>query len=172
MESKVTIDDVIIKASEYLKKEDNLNIIREAYEVAEKQHDGQFRKSGDPYIQHPLEVAYMLAEIHGGPSTIAAGLLHDVLEDTDITKEQLEAKFGKDIASIVDGVTKISKLKYMTQEKVLAKTHQKILFAMAKDIRVILVKLIDRVHNMRTLEFQSPEKQKKIAKETLDLYAP
>ncbi len=172
MESKVTIDDVIIKASEYLKKEDNLNIIREAYEVAEKQHDGQFRKSGDPYIQHPLEVAYMLAEIHGGPSTIAAGLLHDVLEDTDITKEQLEAKFGKDITSIVDGVTKISKLKYMTQEKVLAKTHQKILFAMAKDIRVILVKLIDRVHNMRTLEFQSPEKQKKIAKETLDLYAP
>ena len=114
----------------------------------------------------------MLAEIHGGPSTIAAGLLHDVLEDTDITKEQLEAKFGKDITSIVDGVTKISKLKYMTQEKVLAKTHQKILFAMAKDIRVILVKLIDRVHNMRTLEFQSPEKQKKIAKETLDLYAP
>ena len=91
MESKVTIDDVITKASEYLKKEDNLNIIREAYEVAEKQHDGQFRKSGDPYIQHPLEVAYMLAEIHGGPSTIAAGLLHDVLEDTDITKEQLEA---------------------------------------------------------------------------------
>lgn len=172
MESKVTIDDVIIKASEYLKKEDNLNIIREAYEVAEKQHYGQFRKSGDPYIQHPLEVAYMLAEIHGGPSTIAAGLLHDVLEDTDITKEQLEAKFGKDITSIVDGVTKISKLKYMTQEKVLAKTHQKILFAMAKDIRVILVKLIDRVHNMRTLEFQSPEKQKKIAKETLDLYAP
>lgn len=172
MESKVTIDDVITKASEYLKKEDNLNIIREAYEVAEKQHDGQFRKSGDPYIQHPLEVAYMLAEIHGGPSTIAAGLLHDVLEDTDITKEQLEAKFGKDITSIVDGVTKISKLKYMTQEKVLAKTHQKILFAMAKDIRVILVKLIDRVHNMRTLEFQSPEKQKKIAKETLDLYAP
>lgn len=172
MESKVTIDDVIAKASVYLKKEDNLNIIREAYEVAKKQHDGQFRKSGDPYIQHPLEVAYMLAEIHGGPSTIAAGLLHDVLEDTDITKEQLEAKFGKDITSIVDGVTKISKLKYMTQEKVLAKTHQKILFAMAKDIRVILVKLVDRVHNMRTLEFQSPEKQKKIAKETLDLYAP
>lgn len=172
MDHNVTIDDVLAKASEYLKKEDNLRIIKSAYELAKKQHEGQFRKSGDPYIQHPLEVAYMLADIHGGPSTIAAGLLHDVLEDTDISKEELENMFGKDITTIVDGVTKISKLKYMTQEKVLAKTHQKILFAMAKDIRVILVKLVDRVHNMRTLEFQTPEKQKKIAKETLDLYAP
>lgn len=172
MDRNVTIQDVLDKAREYLKKEENIKIIEEAYKLADKQHEGQFRKSGDPYIQHPLEVAYMLAELHAGPSTIVSGFLHDVLEDTEISKEELINKFGIDVANIVDGVTKISKLKYMTQEKVLAKTHQKILLAMTKDIRVILVKLVDRVHNMRTLEFQPREKQIKIAKETLDLYAP
>lgn len=172
MDRKVTINDVIEKAKEYLKKEENIHIIEKAYNLALKQHEGQFRKSGDPYIQHPLEVAYMLAELHGGPATIASGFLHDVLEDTPIEKDELEREFGKDVANIVDGVTKISKLKYMTQEKVLAKTHQKILLAMAKDVRVILVKLVDRVHNMRTLEFHTPEKAKKIANETLELYAP
>jgi len=114
----------------------------------------------------------MLAELRASPATIAAGLLHDILEDTDVDRGDLENRFGKDVVSIVDGVTKISKLKYMTVEKALAKTHQKILLAMAKDIRVILVKLLDRVHNMRTLEFQPEDKQRKIARETLDLYAP
>lgn len=169
---KHTIDDLINQASSYLHKKSNIDVIIKAYEVAKKQHEGQFRKSNDPYIQHPLEVAYMLSEYHAGPNTIAAGLLHDVLEDTEITYDKMVELFGEDITSIVDGVTKISKLKYMTQEKVLAKTHQKILIAMAKDIRVILVKLVDRVHNMRTLEFQPVEKQKKIARETIDLYAP
>ena len=169
---KHTIEDVINQASLYLHKKQNLDVIYKAYEVARRQHEGQFRKSNDPYIQHPLEVAYMLCEYHAGPNTIAAGLLHDVLEDTSITYEKMVEMFGEDITSIVDGVTKISKLKYMTQEKILAKTHQKILIAMAKDIRVILVKLVDRVHNMRTLEFQPLEKQKKIARETIDLYAP
>lgn len=169
---KHSIEDVLTKASEYLKKQVNLDTIKRAYELAKKQHEGQFRKSNDPYIQHPLEVAYMLTELHAGPNTIAAGFLHDVLEDTDITREKMEEMFGSDITNIVDGVTKISKLKYMTQEKVLAKTHQKILIAMAKDIRVILVKLVDRVHNMRTLEYQPLEKQKKIARETIELYAP
>ena len=172
MGAKISIEDVIAKAGEYLKNPKSIELIREAYECARKQHEGQFRKSSDPYIQHPLEVAYMLAELHSSPTTIVAGLLHDVLEDTEMTKEELAAKFGEDVASIVDGVTKIGKLKYMTREKALARTHQKILLAMAKDIRVVLVKLVDRVHNMRTLDYQTPDKQLKIARETMDLYAP
>jgi GTP pyrophosphokinase len=172
-EKPKTIDDILDKASEYLKEEKNLAVIRDAYQVACEKHKGQVRKSGDPYVQHPIEVAYLLAELHTGPNTIAAGLLHDVLEDTDMTKEEMEARFGKDITEIVDGVTKISKLKYMTKERALASDHQKILLAMAKDIRVVLVKLIDRLHNMRTLgAYHDLEKQHRIAKETLDLYAP
>lgn len=172
MESKKTIEDVLNKASEYLKNSKNIELINEAYKLAKEKHEGQFRKSMDPYIQHPIEVAYMLAEIHASPATIAAGLLHDILEDTDITKDELEKKFGTDVVSIVDGVTKISQLKYMTKEKALAKSHQKILLAMAKDIRVVLVKLLDRVHNMRTMQYQPADKQEKISKETLELYAP
>ncbi|HHU24836.1 MAG TPA: bifunctional (p)ppGpp synthetase/guanosine-3',5'-bis(diphosphate) 3'-pyrophosphohydrolase [Acholeplasmataceae bacterium] len=137
-----------------------------------EKHQGQMRRSGEPYVQHPLEVAYLLATLHTGPATIAAGLVHDVLEDTDMTKEEMTERLGKDVADIVDGVTKISKLKYMTMEKALASDHQKILLAMAKDIRVVLVKLVDRLHNMRTLEHLAPDKRQKIAKETLDLYSP
>ena len=167
-----TIDDIITYCQNYLHNEDNLNLIKKAYDVAKKKHEGQFRKSGDPYIQHPVEVAYILATLHAGPDTIAAGLLHDVLEDTDMSKEEMAATFNKDVAEIVDGVTKISKLKYMTKEKALAHNHEKLLLAMAKDIRVILVKIADRLHNMRTIQFHSEEKQKRIAQETLDLYAP
>lgn len=167
-----TIDDIITYCQSYLHNEDNLNLIKKAYDVAKKKHEGQFRKSGDPYIQHPVEVAYILATLHAGPDTIAAGLLHDVLEDTDMSKEEMAATFNRDVAEIVDGVTKISKLKYMTKEKALAHNHEKLLLAMAKDIRVILVKIADRLHNMRTIQFHSEEKQKRIAQETLDLYAP
>ncbi len=167
-----TIDDIITYCQSYLHNKDNLNLIKKAYDVAKKKHEGQFRKSGDPYIQHPVEVAYILATLHAGPDTIAAGLLHDVLEDTDMSKEEMVATFNKDVAEIVDGVTKISKLKYMTKEKALAHNHEKLLLAMAKDIRVILVKIADRLHNMRTIQFHSEEKQKRIAQETLDLYAP
>ena len=167
-----TIDDIITYCQSYLHNEDNLNLIKKAYDVAKKKHEGQFRKSGDPYIQHPVEVAYILATLHAGPDTIAAGLLHDVLEDTDMSKEEMAATFNKDVAEIVDGVTKISKLKYMTKEKALAHNHEKLLLAMAKDIRVILVKIVDRLHNMRTIQFHSEEKQMRIAQETLDLYAP
>lgn len=167
-----TIDDIITYCQSYLHNEDNLNLIKKAYDVAKKKHEGQFRKSGDPYIQHPVEVAYILATLHAGPDTIAAGLLHDVLEDTDMSKEEMAATFNKDVAEIVDGVTKISKLKYMTKEKALAHNHEKLLLAMAKDIRVILVKIADRLHNMRTIQFHGEEKQKRIAQETLDLYAP
>ncbi len=168
----MTIDKVLEQASTYLKLDKNINLIKNAYELAVSKHEGQFRKSGDPYISHPLHVAYLLSEYNAGPATIAAGLLHDVVEDTDVTLDEVRKQFGDDVAKIVDGVTKISKLKYMTKEKVLAKSHQKILLAMAKDVRVILVKLVDRLHNMRTMQFQSPEKQKRIAQETLDLYAP
>lgn len=167
-----TIDDIITYCQSYLHNEDNLNLIKKAYDVAKKKHEGQFRKSGDPYIQHPVDVAYILATLHAGPDTIAAGLLHDVLEDTDMSKEEMAATFNKDVVEIVDGVTKISKLKYMTKEKALAHNHEKLLLAMAKDIRVILVKIADRLHNMRTIQFHSEEKQKRIAQETLDLYAP
>ena len=170
--STMTIEKVLDQAKTYLHKEKNLKLIYDAYVVAERQHQGQLRKSGELYIKHPLEVAYMLASLGAGPHTIAAGLLHDVVEDTNYPIEKIKEQFGDDVAIIVDGVTKISKLKYMTKEKALAKTHQKILIAMAKDIRVVMVKLVDRLHNMRTLQFQPRDKQERIAKETLDLYAP
>lgn len=171
MDKPHTLNDIIEIASKYI-SEENIKLIIKAYNVAASYHEGQFRKSGDPYIQHPLEVAYILATINAGPDTICAGLLHDVLEDTDMTKEEMTDEFNADIAEIVDGVTKISKLKYRTKEKALAHNHEKLLIAMSKDIRVILVKLVDRLHNMRTIEFQPEDKRKRIAKETLDLYAP
>lgn len=171
MDKPHTINDLIELVSQYL-NEDNIKLILKAYDVAESYHEGQFRKSGDPYIQHPLEVSYILATLNAGPNTLCAGLLHDVLEDTDMTKEEMAAEFNLEVAEIVDGVTKISKLKYRTKEKALASNHEKLLIAMSKDIRVILVKLVDRLHNMRTIEFQPEDKRKRIAKETLDLYAP
>ena len=166
------IEDVIAKVKEYVRNEQSIALILSAYNLAHEKHHGQLRKSSEPYIQHPIEVAYMLAEYRTSPATIIAGLLHDIVEDTDVTKEDLALKFGTDVANIVDGVTKIGQLKYMTKAKALARSHQKILLAMAKDIRVVLVKLIDRMHNMRTLEFHTPEKQQKIARETMELYAP
>ena len=168
-----TINDILEVARTYITDEKNIEVINKAYLMAEKMHAGQFRKSGDPYVQHPLEVAYILVTLHTAPSTVAAALVHDVLEDTTVTIKEMEEELGPDVTHIVDGVTKISKLKYMTVEKALAQDHQKILLAMANDIRVILVKICDRLHNMRTLQFHdNEEKRKKIAKETLDLYAP
>lgn len=172
MKSQVTIEDVLKATSDYIHDENSLALIKKAYLVAKDKHEGQLRKSGEPYVQHPLEVANILASLHTSPSTICAGLLHDVLEDTDMTKEEMTAQFNEDITNIVDGVTKISKLKYMTKEKALAHNHEKLLLAMAKDIRVIIVKLADRLHNMRTIEFHDEVKRKRIAQETLDLYAP
>ena len=171
MDKPHTIEDILELVSKYL-NEENIKLIEKAYEVAKSYHEGQYRKSGDPYIQHPLEVAYILGTLNAGPNTICAGLLHDVLEDTDMTKEEMAAEFNDEVAEIVDGVTKISKLKYRTKEKALAHNHEKLLIAMSKDIRVILVKLVDRLHNMRTIDFQPEDKRKRIAKETLDLYAP
>ena len=119
--NNINIDMVIKSASRYLKLEKNIKIIKDAYVLANAKHEGQFRKSGEPYINHPLHVALLLSEYNAGPQTIAAGLLHDVVEDTDVTLDQVKQQFGEDVAKIVDGVTKISKLKYMTKEKVLAK---------------------------------------------------
>ena len=147
-------------------------MIEKAYEFAKEKHEGQFRRSGEPYFVHVLNVAYILAKLKCGPTTICAGLLHDVIEDCGVTKEQVIEEFGEEIYSLVESVTKISNLKFTDEKEYFAANHRKILMAMAKDVRVIMVKLADRLHNMRTLQYMPEEKQKKIAKETLEVYAP
>ena len=158
--------------STYIKKPESVDLIHRAWIKADTLHKGQMRKSGEPYIIHPLNVACILAELHVGPATICAGLLHDVVEDTAATKEELAKEFGDDIAEIVDGVTKVGQLKFASLEQKQAENHQHMLLAMAKDIRVIVVKLADRLHNIRTLNALPTEKQVRIAKETLEIYAP
>ncbi len=167
-----TFEDLYALINSYIHKESDLNLIKKAYEFAAEMHKNQFRKSGQPYIIHPIAVTYILAELHVGPNTLCAGLLHDVVEDTNTTLEDLTKMFNQDVAEIVDGVTKVSQLKFASLEKKQAATHQKMLLAMAKDIRVILVKLADRLHNMRTMDFMAPEKQVRISNETLEIYAP
>lgn len=169
------INDALYKAlikdiSHYIKSESNINLITKAYKVAKEKHLGQMRKSGEPYITHPTAVARILAELEAGPQTLVAALLHDTVEDTDYTLEQLEADFGKDIVLLVDAVTKISKLKFKDAHQ--TDNQQKMIIAMSKDVRVILIKIADRLHNMRTLDSMSPDRQIAIAKETLDIYAP
>ena len=155
----------------YIKKEDDLRRLKAAYELASFKHGAQIRKSGAPYITHPLAVAYILSELTAGPNTLIAALLHDVLEDTPTTYEDLKVLFGDEVAQMVEGVSKIGKLSFNDTVSQ-ADNHQKMLLAMSKDIRVILIKIADRLHNMRTIHYQSPEKQLKIANETLDIYAP
>ncbi len=150
----------------------NLDIIEKAYLFAEKHHEGQKRASGDPYIIHPTEVAVSLADIRIDLHSIVAGLLHDTVEDTGASLEEVEALFGKDVRELVDGVTKLNKITFRTSEEKQAENFRKMILAMAKDIRVILVKLADRLNNMRTLKYLSNEKQQRIAQETLDIYAP
>ena len=159
---------------------DDITMIEKAYEIAYNAHNGQLRKSGEPYIIHPLYVAIILAGLEMDKETICAGILHDVVEDTVLTRDQIEEEFGKDVALLVDGVTKLKKLKLsgdyvdksQAQQDMQARNLRKMFLAMAKDIRVILIKLADRLHNMRTLEFMPPEKQQRIAQETLDIYSP
>ena len=152
--------------------EESAALVRKAYEYADEKHKGQFRKSGDPYVIHVIAVGYVLATIHAGPKTIAAGLLHDVMEDCDVPRETMVELFGEEITTLVEAVTKIGNIKFKDEKEYLAANHRKIFIAMAKDVRVILIKLVDRLHNMRTLTFMKPEKQKKIARETLEVYAP
>ncbi len=156
----------------YINNPESLALIDKAYDYAHDKHKDQRRKSGEPYFVHCLNVAYELAKLRTDPHTICAGLLHDVIEDCGVTKEEFVEEFGIEIYEIVEAVTKISNLKFTDEKEYQAVNHRKILIAMAKDVRVILVKLVDRLHNMRTLQYLPPEKQKRIARETLDVYAP
>lgn len=165
-------DKLKLELNKYIHKEEDLSLINHAYEYAFKMHTGQFRKSGEPYIIHPLAVCTILASLHCGPNTICAGMLHDVVEDTSATLDDIKNMFNEDIASMVDGVTKVTKLQFASLKAQQITNHQKMLLAMAKDIRVIIIKLADRLHNMRTLDSMPNEKQVRIANETLEIYAP
>lgn len=158
-------------ASQYL-DEQQVELLKQAYIVAHDAHEGQFRSSGEPYITHPLAVAKLLAEMHMDHETLAAALLHDVIEDTPVSYETLAEKFGKDIADLVEGVSKLDKLKFRDKKEAQAENFRKMMMAMVQDIRVILIKLTDRTHNMRTLGALRPDKRRRIARETLEIYAP
>ncbi len=169
-----TFGDVEEKYFSYITKPEDRELIQRAYKFADDKHTGIFRKSGEPYIHHLIEVAYILASLQGGPHTIAAGFLHDVVEDTDITVEDLKKAFNEDIASLVESLTNIQRLKlsHRKPEDFAAEDHRKIFLGMARDIRVIIIKLADRLHNMRTLQALSPIRQKVLAKESLEVFAP
>jgi GTP pyrophosphokinase len=166
-----TLGDLLTEIPRYQPGAD-LELVRRAYAFSEEVHDGQRRLSGEPYHLHPLEVAALLVDFKMDVTTVTAGLLHDVLEDTGTSKALLAERFGADIAELVDGVTKIGKLAFASREERQAENFRKMLVAMARDIRVLMIKLADRLHNMRTLEYLPAEKQRKIAQETLDIYAP
>ena len=151
---------------------DDLELVRKAYEFSQKHHAGQSRASGEPYLVHPLGVAQVLAEMKMDAVAIAAGLLHDSVEDTSVTIVDIRKEFGEQVAHIVEGVTKISQIDFATREEQQAENLRKMMLAMVDDIRVVLIKLADRLHNMRTLEHLPPDRQQKIAKETLEIYGP
>ncbi|WP_317429313.1 bifunctional (p)ppGpp synthetase/guanosine-3',5'-bis(diphosphate) 3'-pyrophosphohydrolase [Mitsuokella sp.] len=167
----VTIDTIIDAVKSYSPKA-NLDLIRRAYELAKKAHEGQTRVSGEAYIIHPLHVAQILTQLHLDDVTISAALLHDVVEDTIYTNEQMKEMFGDEVAMLIDGVTKLGRLQYKSKEEAQLESYRKMFLAMAKDIRVIMIKLADRLHNMRTLKYMREDKQKRIARETIEIYAP
>ncbi len=166
-----TINDLSKLIGTYLQPE-QVQKVQRAYQFSAKAHEGQKRKSGEPYIHHPLEVAYILGEMHMDHQTIMAAILHDVIEDTPTAKTVITRSFGKGVAEIVDGVSKLDKIQFESVEEAQAHNFRKMLMSMSNDIRVILVKLADRLHNMRTLEALKPEKRRRITKETLEVYAP
>jgi len=169
--SIVRINDIIESLKSYYPNAD-INLIEKAYIFSAKAHQGQNRLSGEPYLSHPLQVAYLLTKMKMDDITIATGILHDTMEDTPTTFDEIEEIFGTKIASLVDGLTKISRINFSSTEEQQAENFRKMILAMAQDIRIVLIKLADRLHNMKTLEFQTPEKQKTIAQETLDIYSP
>ncbi len=169
---EVTKDVFFNEVKKYISDPVSLDMITRAYNFAQEKHEGQFRKSGEPYFVHVLNVGYILATLTAGPQTICAGLLHDTIEDCGVPFEEIESLFDHDIATLVDAVSKIGSLKFKDEKEYQAANHRKIFIAMAKDVRVIIIKLVDRLHNMRTLMYQPVEKQKKISQETLQVYAP
>ncbi|WP_311406997.1 RelA/SpoT family protein [Liquorilactobacillus uvarum] len=170
-ETNWSADDVINMVESYM-NEEHVALVRKAYALAMYVHKEQYRQSGEPYIIHPIQVAGILAELKMDPATVCAGFLHDVVEDTPVTLGDVGELFGRDVQIIVDGVTKLSKIRYKSHQQQLAENHRKLLLAMSKDLRVIIVKLADRLHNMRTLSHLRPDKQRRIANETLEIYAP
>ena len=168
--NKLTIDDLLNLVKSY--NPDEVENIKRAYYYADNLHSGQKRQSGEPYITHPLNVAYILAEMHADRDTVCAGLLHDTLEDTHITKEDISHDFNPEIAALVDGVTKISKLNFSTKQEQNVANTRKIITGITSDVRIIIIKLADRLHNMRTLEYKTEFKQKENSLETMDIFVP
>ena len=166
----VSLNDLLELIKEY--NPDALEIVKKAYDYANTLHDGQFRQSGEEYITHPLTVAYILAEMHADTDTLCAALLHDTLEDTNTTKEEIAHEFNKDIANLVDGVTKLSKMNFSTKEEQNLANTRKIITGITDDVRIIIIKLADRLHNMRTLSFKTEFKQKENSLETMDIFVP
>ena len=167
----VTIDAICESVSQRNPAAD-LDLIRRCYAYAEQSHSGQFRRSGEPYLVHPMGVSKIIADLNLDVASVCAGILHDCVEDTTATPEDIREKFGEEIQQIVEGVTKLGQIPWTTREERQAENFRKMLLAMARDIRVILVKLADRVDNMRTLQFMSRDKQERIARETREIYAP
>ena len=169
---EITIDELLDRVKLYNNNEEDLKLIKKAFDYASKKHFGQKRISGDDYIQHPLNVALILTEINADAYALSAALLHDTIEDSDSTKEEIESEFGSVIALLVDGVTKINKIKFNSETEQMAANQRKILVGLSEDVRVIIIKLADRLHNMRTLYVMSEEKQKRKARETLEILTP
>ena len=168
--NNITLQDLIQKLKEY--NPDETEIVKKTYNYAENLHSGQIRQSGEPYIIHPLNVAYILAEMHADRDTICAGLLHDTLEDTNITKEDISHDFNQCIANLVDGVTKLSKMNFSSKQDQNYANTRKIITGITEDVRIIIIKLADRLHNMRTLQFKTEFKQKENALETMEIFVP
>ena len=171
-EALVAEVDPIVRVFKKTHRGVEIEPITRAYDVAHRQHMGQFRKSGEPYITHPLAVALVLAEYGLDRDTIVAGILHDTVEDTDLTLEQVENEFNPEVAALIDGVTKLDRIRFESREMAQAATIRKMVVAMAQDVRVLLIKLADRLHNLRTIDPLPPAKQQRIATESLEVYAP
>ncbi len=169
--SRFLISDLCSIIEDYM-NEDQVREVYKAYLYGAQAHDGQYRQTGEPYIYHPISVARILAEMHMDSKSIAAAMLHDVIEDTEVTKDEVAQRFGEEVAELVDGVSKLAEFKFKNKKEQQAVNIQKVLIAMARDIRVIMIKLADRLHNMRTLGVMRPDKRRRIAKETLDIYVP